>query len=267
MNRWFHTVALAGLLTPLALCGDRDESTRPPTQKGSPRGCCTAKTENVDVSAGKSAGVQCAVPEDERQAYLDLMEIIRTTDSPDTFTAAVTGLLGADGAAEKRYARLAVPVVIRNAERLGLLKGIASAEQITPAQAELRDYLVGALPEPPQGDQAVAESYGAPSGWWSNPATGTYSSMPTPMPLVWPYASCPTAPPPQPTIPAAAPEPVAPAMKRAVEGPSEPATAPAAVTPTPPGAAPPKDSPPASTGESCAPKKTGNGNENTVEEK
>jgi hypothetical protein len=183
------------------------------------------------------------VPEDERQAYLELMDIIRSTDSPDTFMAAVAGLVGADSAAEKRYARLAVAVVIRNAERLGLLKGLASAEQPTPAQEGLLDYLEGEAAEAPPPAPSVAEIYSTPSRWRSNPATGIYASPPPPP--VWPYAPCCAVP-----APAArtVPEPVPPTMSPAVEGPSAPATNPAASSAVSPRAAHPKDMPPAPEG-------------------
>ena len=240
MNRWFLTLALAGLLCPLALGGDGEESNRPSAPKAGPDGRCAAKPEKADRSACQSACARCAVPEDERQAYLELLDIIRTTDSPDTFTAAVAGLVGADGAAEKRYARLAVPVVIRNAERLGLLKGIASAQQPTPAQAGLLDYLAGAAAEAPPAP-AMAESYGVPSRGRSNQATGMYPNTPSPMPPAWPYAPCCTVPlPTPPTGPASVP----PTMSPAVEGQSGPATNPPAAIAVPPRAARAKDNPP-----------------------
>jgi|SRR5579884_2110466 len=127
MKPWLPALAVAALLTPFALGGEGES--RPP--------CCCVKD-------GKTPSCPCcAAPEDERQAYQELMEIVRTTDSPDTFMAAVSALLGAEGPAEKRFARLAVPTVIRNAERLGLLKGIATADHLTPVQEELLDYLDG----------------------------------------------------------------------------------------------------------------------------
>jgi hypothetical protein len=260
MTRWFPTVALTALLSPLALCDDGAESARPFAKPCNPAKCCASKTDQAVQSAAKPSRMARAVPEDERQAYLELLDIIRTTESPDTFTAAVAGLLGADSAVEKRYARLAVPVVIRNAERLGLLKGIASVEEPTPAQAELLDYLEGAAAETAPPAQAMAANYAVPLRWRSYLAANMYSSTPPAMPAAAPVpcsigpcpmpapgsfaapVPCSTAPS---TIPAAVQEPVPPTMNPAVEGHSRPATEPATVIPTPPGAIPPQDSPPA----------------------
>jgi hypothetical protein len=143
MQRWLSAAALAVFLAPFA--GNVVAGCPPCSQ--------AKKSAPPAAAAPRSCGEPCDMPEDERQAYQELLDIIRTTDSPDTFMAAVAALLGADGA-EKRYARLAVPVVIRNAERLGVLKGIASAEELTPVQKELLDYLEGAaaIPQDPPAD-------------------------------------------------------------------------------------------------------------------
>jgi hypothetical protein len=151
MKRWFHAVALTAVLTPLAICREGAEAASPQDEKCSPPACCAKKKDKAEAPAALSADKAGNVPEDERQAYQELMAIICTTKSPDTFMAAVAALLGADGPVEKRYARLAVPVVIRNAERLGVLNGLASSEQLTPAQEELLDYLEGAAALSAQG--------------------------------------------------------------------------------------------------------------------
>jgi hypothetical protein len=240
MTRWFPIAALLAVLSPLALCDDGGESVRPCAKPFDPAKCCPAKTDQ----AAKPCCASRAAPEDERQAYLEMITIIRTTHSPDTFTAVVAGLLGADSAEEKRYARLAVPVVIRNAERLGLLKGIASAEEPTPAQAELIDYLEGAPPEPPPVD-AMPANYGVPLRGRSYFATGMYSPTPPAMPAPGSYAPYPTI---RSAIPAAAPEPVPPTMYPAVEEHSRPAAQPPAAIPTPAGVVSPTYSPPTPAG-------------------
>jgi hypothetical protein len=149
MKRWLPALTLTAVLTPLAVCRAGNERVPPPAPVCSP-------------ANGKANAEPCDTPEDdlpgnEREMNEDLLEILATTKSPDTFMAVVAALLGADSTAEKRYARLAVPVVIRHAERLGILKGIASAEQLTPVQEELLDYLEGATPASAQAVPAGLE--------------------------------------------------------------------------------------------------------------
>jgi hypothetical protein len=171
MKRWIHPAVLSAFLSPLALGGEVGESTRPAVPKGCPAGCC-----------GKSCDKACpaapTVPNDDEQACRELVEIIRTTESPDTFTAAVVGLLGTNGTAGQRYARRAAPVVIRSAERLGVLKGLASSGQPTPAQEALLDYLEGMAAMPPE----MAAVYGGAAARRAPGQRGAYSPVPPPPP-------------------------------------------------------------------------------------
>jgi hypothetical protein len=65
----------------------------------------------------------------------ELIDILQDTNDPDTFLLAAFALpsLGEEG-------RRAIPVVVRHAARLGLLKGLAKGE-FTPAQEMLIDCL------------------------------------------------------------------------------------------------------------------------------
>jgi hypothetical protein len=74
--------------------------------------CCEAKADGC-------AAKPCPACADAR-LYAELVAIIKETNSPDAFMVAVTGL-----AATEDHGRKAIPVVIRNAERIGVLKGIA----------------------------------------------------------------------------------------------------------------------------------------------
>jgi hypothetical protein len=92
--------------------------------------CCEAK---ADSCAAKPCPA-CA----DAKLYAELVAIIKETNSPDMFMVAVTGL-----AATEDHGRKAIPVVIRNAERIGVLKGIAKEHEPTPVQAALQGYLAG----------------------------------------------------------------------------------------------------------------------------
>jgi hypothetical protein len=92
--------------------------------------CCEAK---ADSCAAKVCPA-CA----DAKLYAELVAIIKETNSPDMFMVAVTGL-----AATEDHGRKAIPLVIRNAERIGVLKGIAREHEPTPVQAALQGYLAG----------------------------------------------------------------------------------------------------------------------------
>jgi len=111
-----------------------------------------------------------------------LIEIMDTTKSPDTFLMAVTALpaLGEKGCR-------ALPAVVRNAERLGLLKGLVNGPS-TPAHRALLSYvqqvgLTDAPPAPPAPPPPVA-CYG-----YSYPTPYAIAPMvPTPPEMVVPPA-------------------------------------------------------------------------------
>jgi hypothetical protein len=112
-----------------------------------------------------------------------LIEILETTQDPDTFLMAVSALpaLGEKGCR-------ALPAVVRNAERLGLLKGLCKGP-MTPVQQALLNCLqqIGAPPAPPAPvPPPGGYGYGAPY------------PVPTPVmtapPALGPSSSCVAAP-------------------------------------------------------------------------
>jgi hypothetical protein len=95
--------------------------------------CCEAKA--AGYAADGCAAKPCPACADTK-LYAELVAIIKETNSPDMFMVAVTGLTATDD-----HGRKAIPVVIRNAERIGVLKGIAKEHEPTPVQAALQGYL------------------------------------------------------------------------------------------------------------------------------
>jgi hypothetical protein len=92
--------------------------------------CCEAK------AAAGCCQAAMAGPCDDAGLCAELMAIIKETDSPDTYTVAVYALTATGG-----HGKRAIPTVIRNAERLGVLKGLATAKEPTGAQGALLSYL------------------------------------------------------------------------------------------------------------------------------
>jgi hypothetical protein len=132
-----------------------------------------------------------------------LIEIMETTKSPDTFLMAVTALpaLGDKGCR-------ALPAVVRNAERLGLLKGLVNGPS-TPAHRALLSYVqqvgitdVPPPPVPPPAPPAAYYGYPVPA------TTCTPAQMVPPPPADLPPPQVCPAPGPQQTE--AAPERLAP---------------------------------------------------------
>jgi hypothetical protein len=97
----------------------------------------TASSECCEAKADSCATKPCPTCADAK-LYAELVAIIKETNSPDMFMVAVTGLMAAED-----HGRKAIPVVIRNAERIGVLKGIAKEHEPTPVQAALQEYLAG----------------------------------------------------------------------------------------------------------------------------
>jgi hypothetical protein len=95
--------------------------------------CCEAKSTGCTPEC--CAAKPCPACADAK-LYAELVGIIKETNSPDMFMVAVTGLM-----ATEDHGRKAIPVVIRNAERIGVLKGIAKEHEPTPVQAALQGYL------------------------------------------------------------------------------------------------------------------------------
>jgi hypothetical protein len=90
-------------------------------------GCCAAT---------QSPGIAKPGPQVKpTKTCAELIDILQDTNDPDTFLLAAFAVpsLGEEG-------RRAIPVVVRHASRLGLLKGLAKGE-FTPAQEMLIDCL------------------------------------------------------------------------------------------------------------------------------
>jgi hypothetical protein len=114
-------------------CPAQAQAAKANESKCAASGCCAAKS--ACCGASKASAAACCASCPECALYTELVAIIKETDSPDTFTAAVAGLMATEG-----HGKRAIPTVIRNAERLGVLKGLATVPEPTPAQALLQDY-------------------------------------------------------------------------------------------------------------------------------
>jgi hypothetical protein len=132
----------AGANKPAAGCGTccAAAAAAPKSCAAQPAGaaCCEAKAKDVAATGGEGtcgAACCCAAKGGDGELYAELVAILKETESPDTFMAAVTGLMATEG-----HGKRAIPAVIRSAERLGLLNGIAKQLDATPAQALLQDY-------------------------------------------------------------------------------------------------------------------------------
>src|SRR5437870_1153180 len=125
MKRWLFSLSIVALV---AAQVQSDEPAAPPAcgkccpQQAAPK-CCQDGAAKCCATKGDAPCCQSrgtAVSEDD-ELYGELVALVRETNSRDTFMAAVAGLMATDKAG-----RRAIPVVIRHAERLGVLKGMAS---------------------------------------------------------------------------------------------------------------------------------------------
>jgi hypothetical protein len=110
--------------------------------------CCAAKS-----AAGGSRAAECCAKCEDAKLYAELVAIIKETESPDTFMVAVAGLMATEG-----HGKRAIPLVIRHAERLGVLKGIAKEAEPSPVQGLLQDYIetcMGTQANSPAADNLV----------------------------------------------------------------------------------------------------------------
>jgi hypothetical protein len=86
----------------------------------------------------------CTIAHRNGSCHAELVHIITETESPDTFMVAVVALMRLEDNRPR-----ALPLVVRKAEQLGILKGISNAEKLTPAQCAVMDYLTSSpTPEP-----------------------------------------------------------------------------------------------------------------------
>lgn len=178
--------------------------------------------------ATKTADKAKATKETKEKLVQELVSILNETKSPDTFavTASCLGMMGHD-------ARPAVPAIIRNAERLGLLKGISEflcdeEEESKPSkQQKMAEGIMDCL------DQILSKQ---PSG--PKPPQSYQPCATLPVPMVCPAPAFavpenigfPVLPPPPPPV-----TPVPPPARQATSTPAQPA----------PQAAPPaKNAPP-----------------------
>jgi hypothetical protein len=120
---------------------------------GSVSGCCP-------VQLGSSTHAVCPMVALKKAMLANpcagLIEIMETTKDPDTFLMAVAAL----PALEKKASQ-ALPVVVKNAERLGLLKGLSQGSW-TPAQQRLLGSVqqIGAPADAPPPPVVYSQPYG-----------------------------------------------------------------------------------------------------------
>lgn len=158
MKRWFIALTLVAVWSAPSWS---DEPAKPAKSEG----CCSkacgltakkpAEAGCCDAACQKEAGccAQCTAlsksgpaKSADEETYDQLLGMVESTPCPDVFVASVTAL----GSLEGRGKR-AMPAVIRSAARLGILKGVAKAETLTPAQEVVMDFLSGC----PSRDEAV----------------------------------------------------------------------------------------------------------------
>jgi hypothetical protein len=124
-----------------------------------------------------------ARPGSDEEAVAELVAILDGTRSPDTFVAVLVAL--------GRYdEKTALPAVIRNAERLGLLRGLAAGKTTTPAQQAVAAFLAGQ--ESVARRCCTAPYAPAPGGCCPAPASlpvTTNPSLAPPVPSAVPVAS------------------------------------------------------------------------------
>jgi hypothetical protein len=124
-------------------------STATPAEPCPTSGCSVSHSSTAPQAVSKPgekapASTSCCPATHARRklsARAELLRIVDDTESQDTFMAAVVAL----GRLEDAHNRT-LPIIIRKAEELGVLKGIAQAEQLTPVQMAVMDYLMGNAP-------------------------------------------------------------------------------------------------------------------------
>jgi hypothetical protein len=164
--------------------GSAPEPSRPPCSTSAAVESCTPTViKAAPCKVAVCPTVSAAAVRHKTTARAELLQIIADTDSPDTFMAAVVAL----GRVEDVHNRT-LPIIVRKAAALGVLKGIAEAEQLTPVQMAVMDYLMGNPPSdapvpPPPAPAAVAWPTAPPPvpvapaplavfrNWLSNPNT------------------------------------------------------------------------------------------------
>lgn len=236
MKRLDRIVALLGLVAVLTsvtflLAGEPGKPAHPKTSAP----CCQAKAASTCSSAATT----------DEHIVQELVTILKETRSPDTLLVTVT-VLGRMGPAAKP----AIPVIIRSADRLELLKDISNPEA-TGRKEELAEILMDSI-------DRILQKPGS-----GRPKT---ARVPRPDQLIYPPAApacapCPPtyAPPPayisrepQPPQPAPAPG-VYEAVPVPTEAPAPPPTLVPPPAPTPPRPAPSKPSRPRVSSPSYAP--------------
>jgi hypothetical protein len=153
MKRWLISVSLVALLA--AQVQSDEPAAKPACGKCCPAQaaakccqeaakCCQEAAAKCCPEAAKCCEAKCATAcspttaaaSEDEALYAELVGIIRETTSRDTFMTAVAGLM-----ATEKGGRRAIPVVIRHAERLGILKGMACDGEMTPGQQLVHAYL------------------------------------------------------------------------------------------------------------------------------
>ncbi len=195
MKQWWFGLALLAATAAQGRCGDDVQSSTPCGKccaaqastapccetKGADAKCCTSTSTAAKTCCGEACEAKCCtakacVPCCDGELYTELVAILKETNSPDTFMAAVAGLMATEG-----HGKRAIPVVIRNAERLGVLKGIAKEEELSPVQELVQEYFDRCM-GPRDRDVAYVEVAPAPAPVRFNarvvPAVPEYSAAP-----------------------------------------------------------------------------------------
>jgi hypothetical protein len=239
MKRFSSVALLAGAVAAALLGTQLFARQAPPRQQGTEpccavKGCC--QTGTCCQAAGCCQGKECcaakgccqaaakARPKTDEELVAELHTILETTKSKDTFLLTVLALGRLNDKSE-------LPAVIRNAERLGVVAGLADRANMdnpSPVVEVVIDYLGGQLaPE----NMPAGHPYGCPAP----PAFAAGMMPPPPMPMPPPTAGMPFgayggfAPPvpmpPPPTGPVPPPAPPTPAYRTMMIPPLGPAPA------------------------------------------
>lgn len=158
--------------------------------------CCTE-----GVCKDKTCCEAAKKTKDDAALVAELVTILDETKSPDAFLAALLAL----GRFEDKSP---LPVVVRNAERLGLLKGLSKDDNPSHAQELIGAYLSGELVEafrPTNRQNFVAPAVAYPVCPQATQAS-PYYSQPYPPPAASAYTPATPSVPAISVTPAAAPE-------------------------------------------------------------
>jgi hypothetical protein len=169
MKNVITLLALAGLTLPIGLAV-ADEGT-PKTTKTRPAHPRPAPAEPAPPPR-PFAPPALPPSTEEDEVAVELVAILDKTESVDTFVVTLETL-----AAIRPDYRRAVPAAIRNADRLGLLKGVVTNGRLSKAQEAVLDVLQAygenGRPGGSNGPSAISAIAGAPCGAAAGGAIGS----------------------------------------------------------------------------------------------